>query len=625
MKGNKKTVQRIGAVSLAVAVALALGIGSTEVSAKNAEAKSHTEKKIEENYPQLFTKKEDNGQLSKDETSYVVKDADGSTKEVVVNEWLKNAKGEGSIKDTSGLSDIENTSGNESFDKKGDEITWKADGKDIRYKGYTKEELPVDVELSYYLDGKKVSAEELKGKSGKVEFHFQYHVNQRETVNGVHITHPYTMASGIVLDGASFTNVEVTGGKVINDGSNNVALGIAFPGLAKNLGLSGKLDIPETVVIKADTNSCKIDGTYTIALSGLSDALNLSGLDSVKGKVSQLENGLSKLASSSKKLVAGAKKVDDGAGALAKGSDKLSSGSKSLKEGSNTLHTGVNKLADGAATLNKAVQGISLPTVELSEGDKAAISQQAAASDKVAGAASQLTGGISSGVSKTVQGTLTSQATKSAVTSQVMGDGNVQTMVGALQKAGMSKEQANSIVAGIVSGTLDRAASKVSAESISAGISGSVSGAVKQVAAAAATSGAQGVASQVNEKIFAYGGKFDTLKSATSTLSLNMNKLAGASGSLAAGANAVDEGAAALTKGAATLSSGTKQLSSGMATFDKEGIRQLVKSLSGSQLKAVAQHLEAVFDAAKSPVFVGGKNADMNGESKIIFKTEEIK
>ena len=104
----------------------------------------------------------------KEETVYVKAGADGSTDKIIVSNWLKNGDGAQEIKDESELSGIKNVKGDETFTQNGKDITWQAEGNDIYYQGETTKTLPVGVKVTYYLDGKEISPEELAGRSGKV-------------------------------------------------------------------------------------------------------------------------------------------------------------------------------------------------------------------------------------------------------------------------------------------------------------------------------------------------------------------------------------------------------------------------------------------------------------------------
>ena len=110
----------------------------------------------------------------KDETVYVMADSSGSVKNVIVSEWLKNTDKSDVISDISNLDNIENVKGDETYTQTGDKLTWDAQGGDIYYQGTTDEESPVSVDVTYYLDGKKVDSSELVGKSGHVKIRYEY-------------------------------------------------------------------------------------------------------------------------------------------------------------------------------------------------------------------------------------------------------------------------------------------------------------------------------------------------------------------------------------------------------------------------------------------------------------------
>ena len=123
------------------------------------------------------------GQNSKEETVYVLANADGSVQKIIVSDWLKNPAGANSINDISELDGIENVKGDEAYTMNPNNMrVWDAKGNDIYYQGTTQKALPVDVSISYQLDGKPISAEDLAGKSGRVTIRFSYQNNQKETI-----------------------------------------------------------------------------------------------------------------------------------------------------------------------------------------------------------------------------------------------------------------------------------------------------------------------------------------------------------------------------------------------------------------------------------------------------------
>ena len=311
---------------------------------------------------------------TKDETVYVLAGADGSIQKIIVSDWIKNALGAASITDSTGLSDIENVNGNESYTISGNAKVWDAQGNDIYYQGNIEKELPVGLTVSYKLNGNKVSADEIAGKTGKVSIRFDYDNRQYETVKidgkEEKIYVPFAMLTGMLLDNEHFRNVEVTNGKIINDGDRTAVVGIALPGLQKNLGISkDKLIIPDYVEITADANDFSFGMTVTIATNELFNNLDTSKLDSVDdltGSIGELSDGmkqlldgssalyggLTTLLDKSKELVSGINQLDDGAKALKNGAVSVDDGAGQLKAGAAELASGLNTLKGNNDTLN---------------------------------------------------------------------------------------------------------------------------------------------------------------------------------------------------------------------------------------------------------------------------------
>ena len=71
------------------------------------------------------------------------------------------------------------------------------------------------------------------GKSGKVEIKYDFVNNLKTTekIDGkkIEVYVPFVTVSASILDSDKFSNVEVTNGKVISDGSRTIVAGLAFP------------------------------------------------------------------------------------------------------------------------------------------------------------------------------------------------------------------------------------------------------------------------------------------------------------------------------------------------------------------------------------------------------------
>ena len=105
----------------------------------------------------------------KTETVYVLMNADGEESSVIVSEQLKNKDGSAEVTDSTELKDIVNVKGYGDYTQNDDgTITWDAAGSDVFYQGSTDKELPLEVNISYELNGEAVSAEQIAGADGHV-------------------------------------------------------------------------------------------------------------------------------------------------------------------------------------------------------------------------------------------------------------------------------------------------------------------------------------------------------------------------------------------------------------------------------------------------------------------------
>lgn len=367
-----KTTKKILAICLCAALCLGgAGMAFAQASSKKADDQPVS---AAQQAAELQQK------ISKDETVYVLTGADGSVKKIIVSDWLKNELGSASVADKSDLSDIENVKGDESYTINGDNMTvWDAQGNDIYYQGNIQKELPVGLSVRYYLDGKSISPEELKGKSGKVTIRFDYENRQYETVqiNGVNqrIYVPFAMLTGMILDNDTFQNVQITNGKLVNDGDRTVVVGLAFPGLQENLNLSrDDLSIPDSVEITADVTNFSLGMTVTLACNDLFSQLgdvdltsldSTSALDQLTGAMDQLLSGssslyegLSTLLDKSGELVSGVEELAQGAAAIKSGADSVDDGAAQLKAGLANLSSGLNTLSANSEALNSGAKQV---------------------------------------------------------------------------------------------------------------------------------------------------------------------------------------------------------------------------------------------------------------------------
>lgn len=328
-----------------------------------------------------------NGVAEKEETVYVKADATGSTSSIIVSNWLKNGNGSTVINDISNLQDIVNVKGEETFTADGSNINWAANGADIYYQGTSKEKLPVQLKITYSLDGKEISPEKLAGKSGHVKIHMEYvnNTTQTITVDGkqVETIVPFAVLGGTLFDTTKFTNITVTNGKVISDGNNAIVAGVAFPGLQSRLttdksDLIKEVKIPEYIEMEADVNDFSLPMTMSVVLNNLFKDIDLDNMDSfddLKDKLETMTEGYDKIADGGEELsgymgelVKGVNTLASGVDKLDKGSPKLESGITSISQGIGTAKEGSGKLVTGSKQLYDGAKKLSGYTEQLSKG-----------------------------------------------------------------------------------------------------------------------------------------------------------------------------------------------------------------------------------------------------------------
>lgn len=322
----------------------------------------------------------------KEETVYVKADANGETEEVIVSEWLKNTEGSENISDTSELSGIENVKGEEGFTQNGEKLVWDAGGNDIYYQGTPNRELPVGVEITYYLDGKKIAPEELAGKSGHVKIRYEYKNMSKEG----DIYTPFVMVTGMVLLGENFKNASVTNGKAISDGEKTIVIGIGLPGMYDSLKLGDSeelkdIDIPDFFEMEAEATDFEVTTAMTVAKPLNLEDLDLDDIgdaDDLREKLDELVDGSSELVDGSGELADGVQTLKDSCGELIDGIDTidenmgiLSAGIQTLDSKKTDLISGINALADGIDMLEskkgelvRGVQELDAGSSELKEG-----------------------------------------------------------------------------------------------------------------------------------------------------------------------------------------------------------------------------------------------------------------
>lgn len=644
MNGNKKIAKKIVAGSMAVMMAAGLA-GTYEyhnnvMQVQAAEQKDKDTQELKETAENVLadhaTDSEDTG-FSKEESVYVKADASGNVKKTMVSEWLKNPE-KGTISDTSELKDIKNVKGDETFETgSNNNVSWKSEGNDIYYQGTIDKELPVDVKVSYKLDGKSISPKDLKGKSGKVEIQFSYDNKSKQTVNvngeDVEMYTPFTMVSAMMLSSDEYSNVSVENGKLISDGDKNIVVGVAFPGLANDLNLKDldmDIDIPETVTITADVKDATVGTSITMASAELMNEFGLNDIDSfddlqdsiddLEDATNQLVDGSKEAADGSKELADGAGTLNDGAGTLASGAGTLADGVNTLNEKSGTLVSGVNTLASGVGTYTAGVASIAKNSQLISDNMQSLQGGVNKLEEQIAAQATQGLGEIKTNINNAKTGV--DQINSAITTSLGEGKPGVQGILSnasqALTGAYVTIDQNDvNVTVNSVSLKNSESVNKIIEDSA---LSDDEKNALKNAINSAITKDNMNIEYKVElnengnsklnsaqQKIATANGLVTTANGALSQLSDSMNTISGGLSALAgengigqleaafAKNGSVDQGFAQLGQGVSELAVGTQALADGAAELNKNSAPLMagVTSLKdgGSQLASGVSQL----------------------------------
>ena len=312
---------------------------------------------------------------TKDESVYVVLNADGSVSSVTVSDQLHNANGFSNYQDKSDLKNVQNLKSDDPVQSSSDGYTWTTTDTDIYYQGKTTKALPLDTTIEYKLDGKTVDPKDIVGKSGHLSMTFNIKNTQTKqyTIDGKTYTvcQPFYVAAGGMLDQDHFTNVKIDHGTVSTDTSHSIALAVMMPGMKDSIGqfLTGDLSslndyLFDTITIEADVTDFESPTMMMAAstdLSALKGELKDDGafdttdlfdqLDELDAATQKLIDGSKTLYEGADQLKDGANQVNDGVGTLVNGTSTLTDGTSQLAEGGQALVDGANQASAGAAAL----------------------------------------------------------------------------------------------------------------------------------------------------------------------------------------------------------------------------------------------------------------------------------
>ena len=571
--------------------------------------------------------------FSKSETVYAVMNGDGSIKSTTVSEHLYSASGLANVTDKTTLTDIQNTESDAEFTQNGEELVWNTNDTDVYYKGNTDKALPIDVKVTYALDGQEAALEDIIGKSGHLTVTVNLKNNETGTVNvngkDRTIVTPLITAVGVILGGDA-SNVTAEHGMIESAAKSSVAAFVTLPGVKDSLSglLPDEVDsiedyLQDTVTVEADVEDFTCPqvmvacATSTAAL-GTSNVFDLSSINDLTDGINQLNDAMSQLM--------------NGASQLVDGTSQLAGGVLALLDGANTLNNGAAALDDGLGRLTNGLDTLSANNAALNAG------------------AQQVADGVLASANKTLKegGLIDEDMTWSNYEAVI---DNILTMNDKTLAAGRKKmvrtiwEQAPSFKDSQLDLALYLSATKTNHD-LEAALklmqnfdASMLTGALEMVTNADAKNTAKAeLKYQVENsqdmadvralktslsQIQFFVSSVNQYTAGVQTAADGAHSAKDGSAQLAAGTKTLYDGVNTLNTGAGQLNDGAGQLNDGLNQFNEEGISKLTGALDQDQLHGLKTVLDEMTDRLNDYTSFAGAPDDAESSVKFVYKTAE--
>ncbi len=575
--------------------------------------------------------------FTKDETVYSKIDANGKAYNTIVSDHITNENQEKMINDISDLLNIKNVNGDEELTQNGNSLVWNADGSDIYYQGESQKDLPIECNIKYELDGKEITAQELAGKSGKVKITIEYKNKDAHTVNingrNETLYTPFVVVCGTILDNEHHRNIEITNGKVIDDGSKTTVLGISLPGMQESLAISkDKLEIPSTIEITMDSTDFELSNVVTYVTPKIIEENDMdifNKLDDVYGQVNMLQNSSKQLEDGANTLKAGvdtyaekSQEFNNAMNQIAQGTGTINSNYNKIDEGINTLNAGSTNLTNGAEQLNSGINQLSSSVSNLPQGIEALYQGSInldAGINGIAGGVNTLKDNLSATTTTSI-----TELTKNNVvlqkTIEALGEEQPE-LVATLKAQRAENEQ-------IIKALTPTEETNAKMQALNNGLNAVTAGSQSLKENLGNLNSAVGQLPEAINKITAGS---NSLEKGTKTLQAGASNLNSGSKALKNGINSLDTNTQKLaiannqlTEGTTTISDGVTTLTEGITKFNKEGIDKICNYIN-RDVKNVINRLEKLQELSQEYNSFTMLNNGEKGNVKFIMVMDSVK
>ena len=506
--------------------------------------------------------------LEKDETVYAKLKSNGSVKKVIVTEHLINNNKESGLTDLTDLNNIYNVNGNEKSKLDNNTITWNnKSNKDIYYQGTSTKELPIEVNVTYKLNGKQMSAKKMVGKKGNVEIIIKYFNKDKHIVNGNTLYTPFVIGMSTTISAKNNSNIMVTNGKVVSTGTNNVIAAVAAPGLYESMKMEELQGLDE-ITISYETTKFSMNSIYSAATAKVLDSSDLDKLDNLDGVYDKINT----LTTSSQKLVSGSNDLKDATNKAYEGSVQIES---AVNSSINSLKSDKTSALDSDTINAIGTQSSKAAEAKFTDEYKAAIGDAAVQSvDKnIQDSIHQLEG-------NRIDDSLVQICSSQSIPSQYQ-----QTCASSAAYIKKYVALKNPEIVALMEDTARQTAIKTAEET------------AKQTA--------EETAKEVSKTVA------DEVKSAATTKTIDsLNTLASSLNTLSSGLKSINDGA--------------NELSSGLNKFNDEGISK-VSDIVNNNLKEKVNKLNSLRTLSKSYNTFTLKDKSVTGTTKFIMLIDSVK
>lgn len=309
----------------------------------------------------------------KEEVVYADLKDNGQTEEVYVVNIFENQK---KIEDYGTYESVRNMTSTDEIRQKGDQIQIATEDDILYYQGNLRSgEIPWDIGITWFLDGKECSAKELAGSSGHLRIRVK--IRQNQDADPEYFEN-YALQVTAALNTENCRNITAKGATEANAGGNRQFTWTLLPKTEKTLNLTA--DVADFEMESISFNGVKMNLDVDLD----KDALTRQ-FDDLETAVAAIDKGAKNLDKGTENLSEGAEELDKGARELKektaplkkeskelskklKQAEKLESASGQVKGATEVLAEGTEKLKEGisyqAFKSAMAQQGLDLDSLK---------------------------------------------------------------------------------------------------------------------------------------------------------------------------------------------------------------------------------------------------------------------